>query len=109
MVVTTGYPGTAHRINYIHNLFQNGGATLSGLVEMYHERVRRGEIPESKDIKFVMVTDDGGMDIGMGAALGSLFHRRMQEIPAVDGLTFDLASGEIVGFLGPNGAGKTTT
>ncbi len=43
MVVTTGYPTTAHRINYIHNLFQNGAATLSGLVEMYHERVRRGE------------------------------------------------------------------
>lgn len=45
----------------------------------------------------------------MGAALASLFHRRMQEIPAVDGLTLDLAPGEVVGFLGPNGAGKTTT
>jgi pyruvate ferredoxin oxidoreductase alpha subunit len=71
MVVTTGYPTTAHRVNYIHNLFQNGAATLSGLVEMYHERVRRGEIPEGKDITFVMVTGDGGMDIGMGAALGA--------------------------------------
>jgi len=46
---------------------------------------------------------------GMGAALQSLFHRRMQEVQAVDDLTFDLAPGEIVGFLGPNGAGKTTT
>ena len=46
---------------------------------------------------------------GMGAALGSLFRRRMQDIPAVDGLTLDLEPGEIVGFLGPNGAGKTTT
>ena len=44
MVVTTGYPTTAHRVNYVHNLFQNGAATLSGLVEMYHERVRRGEL-----------------------------------------------------------------
>jgi ABC-2 type transport system ATP-binding protein len=48
-------------------------------------------------------------EMGMGAALGSLFHRRMQDIPAVDGLTLDLEPGEIVGFLGPNGAGKTTT
>lgn len=71
MVVTTGYPKTAHRITYIHNLFQNGAATLSGLVEMYHERVRRGELPRSTDITFLMVTGDGGMDIGMGAALGA--------------------------------------
>jgi ABC-2 type transport system ATP-binding protein len=28
---------------------------------------------------------------------------------AVDGLSFDLAPGEMLGFLGPNGAGKTTT
>ena len=79
MVVTTGYPATAHRINYIHNLFQNGAATLSGLVEMYHERIRRGELPASKDITFVMITGDGGMDIGMGAALGTAHrnHRMM--------------------------------
>ncbi|MBI2318551.1 MAG: pyruvate synthase, partial [Betaproteobacteria bacterium] len=71
MVVTTGYPTTAHRINYVHNLFQNGAATLSGLVEMYHERVRRGELPASRDITFVMVSGDGGMDIGMGPAIGA--------------------------------------
>ena len=79
MVVTTGYPSTAHRINYIHNLFQNGAATLSGLVEMYHERMRRGEVPQSKDITFVMISGDGGMDIGMGPAIGSAIrnHRMM--------------------------------
>jgi ABC-2 type transport system ATP-binding protein len=46
---------------------------------------------------------------GARAALRSLFHRSTREIHAVDGITFDLAPGEIVGFLGPNGAGKTTT
>jgi pyruvate ferredoxin oxidoreductase alpha subunit len=79
MVVTTGYPATAHRVNYVHNLFQNGAATLSGLVEMYHERVRRGELPPANEPTFVMVSGDGGMDIGMGAALGAAHrnHRMM--------------------------------
>jgi ABC-2 type transport system ATP-binding protein len=29
--------------------------------------------------------------------------------PAIEGVTFDVKRGEILGFLGPNGAGKTTT
>jgi ABC-2 type transport system ATP-binding protein len=31
------------------------------------------------------------------------------DMTAVDGLTLDIAEGEVFGFLGPNGAGKTTT
>lgn len=70
MVVTTGYPKTAFRVPYVHNLFQNGAATLAGLAKMYHQKQERGEIPEG-DITFIMVSGDGGMDIGMGSALGT--------------------------------------
>ena len=35
--------------------------------------------------------------------------RKFGDFTAVDGVTFDVAEGQIFGFLGPNGAGKTTT
>jgi len=34
--------------------------------------------------------------------------RRFGSIIAVDGISFDVNQGELLGFLGPNGAGKTT-
>ena len=46
---------------------------------------------------------------GLAAALRSVFDRRWREVRAVEGLSFAVNSGELVGFLGPNGAGKTTT
>ncbi|OEH94531.1 thiamine pyrophosphate-dependent enzyme [Bacillus solimangrovi] len=70
-VVTTSYPYSSHKQPTIHNLFQNGPATLSGTLEAFHEMKRRGEIDVADDVTFVMITGDGGMDIGMGSAIGT--------------------------------------
>ncbi|MGL5020456.1 MAG: thiamine pyrophosphate-dependent enzyme, partial [Mycoplasmatales bacterium] len=70
-VVSANYPTTAHKGNYMHNLFQNGASTLSGILEAILEQKRRGEIEFSDDATFVMLSGDGGMDIGMGPAIGA--------------------------------------
>lgn len=35
--------------------------------------------------------------------------KRYHRIPAVDGVSFTIQPGEVLGYLGPNGAGKSTT
>ena len=46
---------------------------------------------------------------GFVGAFRNLFSADYRLVKAVDGVTFQIKRGELVGYLGPNGAGKSTT
>ncbi len=108
MVVTTGYPNSSFAVTYIHNLFQNGAATLTGVVEMYKERQRRGEIPQDQEITFIMVSGDGGLDIGLGPALGTAFRNNNLIILEYDNQGY-MNTGNQMSFTTPLGHATSTS
>jgi len=65
--------------------------------------------PAVKVDGLLKVFDVPERDPGLVAAAKSLVRRKTKEVRAVDSISFQIESGEVVGFLGPNGAGKTTT
>jgi ABC-2 type transport system ATP-binding protein len=46
---------------------------------------------------------------GFLGSLRNLFTRQYRLVRAVDGISFNIEPGELVGYIGPNGAGKSTT
>lgn len=46
---------------------------------------------------------------GLRGAFQDLFSNDYRIVKAVDGISYDIEEGEVVGYIGPNGAGKSTT
>ena len=70
-VSTFMYPYTAYEDSYIHNAFENAGATLSGVETAYRVLKKKGKIKE--DYKFITFGGDGGTyDIGFQSLSGAM-------------------------------------
>lgn len=65
------YPYTAWEDSYIHNAFENAGATLSGVETAYNVLKKKGKINDT--YKFITFGGDGGTyDIGLQSLSGAM-------------------------------------
>jgi pyruvate ferredoxin oxidoreductase beta subunit len=72
-VTSTLYPYSAWKVPWIHNAFENAGATVSGVETAYRALQKKGRYPKDKKIKFVAFGGDGGTyDIGLQSLSGAL-------------------------------------
>lgn len=70
-VSTFMYPYVAYEDSYIHNAFENAGATLSGVETAYRVLKKKGKIDET--YKFITFGGDGGTyDIGFQSLSGAM-------------------------------------
>ncbi|MGE5472898.1 MAG: thiamine pyrophosphate-dependent enzyme [Ignavibacteriales bacterium] len=72
-VSTFLYPNTAWKDSFIHNAFENAGATVSGAEAAYNALKRKGKIPADIETKFIAFGGDGGTyDIGLQSLSGAM-------------------------------------
>lgn len=65
------YPYSAYEDSYIHNAFENAGATMSGVETAYNVLKKKGKIDET--YKFITFGGDGGTyDIGFQSLSGAM-------------------------------------
>ncbi len=70
-VSTFMYPYTAYEDSYIHNAFENAGATMSGVETAYQILKKKGKIDDT--YKFITFGGDGGTyDIGFQSLSGAM-------------------------------------
>ena len=72
-VSTFMYPYTAWKDSYIHNAFENAGATISGVEGAYNALKRKGKLKEDETYKFITFGGDGGTyDVGFQSLSGAV-------------------------------------
>ena len=70
-VTTTIYPDTSWNVPWIHSVFANAAATISGVETAYKAQKKKGKIKE--EMKFLAFAGDGGtLDIGLQSLSGAL-------------------------------------
>lgn len=70
-VSTFMYPYTAWKDSFIHNAFENAGATISGVETAYRAMKKRGKLDDT--YKFIAFGGDGGTyDIGFQSLSGAM-------------------------------------
>ncbi|SHI68794.1 pyruvate ferredoxin oxidoreductase beta subunit [Parasporobacterium paucivorans DSM 15970] len=72
-VSTFMYPYTAWEDSYIHNAFENAGATIGGVEAAYNVLKKKGKLKDADNFKFITFGGDGGTyDIGLQSLSGAM-------------------------------------
>ncbi len=106
-VTSTLYPYTAWKVPYIHNAFENAGATAAGVETAYRVLKKKGKIQDK--INFVIFAGDGGTyDIGLQSLSGMLERGHKVLYVNYDNEGYMNTGGQRSGAT-PYGANMTTT